>query len=74
MKKICKVCGKHFETNYSNKKYCSAKCIRKAETVYSKQRYLVRKNSCPAFGKGFKYYNMPMEICLNCSRKKCKYD
>ena len=36
LKKFCEVCGKEFETNIPNKKYCSVACRKKKDIEYHK--------------------------------------
>ena len=37
MKKICKRCGKEFETKYPHKKFCSFQCKGEYETEYRRE-------------------------------------
>ncbi len=38
MKRVCKECGKEFETNYSRKIYCSYECQREALKIMNRKR------------------------------------
>ena len=74
MTKKCPICGRQFQPKKSWKqKYCSEDCKKQAKRIYNKKyrnQLKNTKNSCI----GYNYYCIPVEICLNCNRKRCKYD
>jgi 5-methylcytosine-specific restriction endonuclease McrA len=55
MNKICVICDKEFETNYSNKIYCSKECVKIKDYIYNRdhQRTLESKIKKQA------YYQIP---------------
>lgn len=81
MTKVCKVCGKSFETNYSNGKYCSLECRRIADSILAKQKYLKHHKDvcftkeCSICGKEFNTTHFNAKYCSEACRKlgKKKY-
>lgn len=64
MKKVCKICGKEFETTYPQKKYCSAECA-----IRAKSRVNVRCNAKRAEAKRRAWARHEAEILYHAAQK-----
>lgn len=67
MIKICKHCGKEFETIYALKKFCCSKCQQVAYGI--KNRKELEKKICPTCGVEF----LQTYACQKYCSKKCLY-
>ena len=68
MKKICEVCGKEFEKQGYNQKYCSPECERTGKNAVRRKRRLATRKIpltkvCEICGKEFKPINYIQKYC-----------
>ena len=70
-KKTCPVCGEEFETVYPGQVCCSPTCSSLRPKMKTKD-CVKRKPKAPC--NGLTYYQIPIEMCLNCELDDCKYE
>lgn len=64
MKKKCVVCGKEFESNHGNRKYCSTTCRVEADEKHYKEKLEERK---------YRRCRRRHNDCETCEHEDCIY-
>ena len=65
--KICKFCGKSFETAHGNVKFCSDECRKLQRAEEDHQRYISRKTN-PVVKHSEKHNIWTDTLCWSCSK------
>ena len=73
--KKCKQCGNLFKPKHWRIQYCSDECRKEAKQELRRKWYrnkYQKKKPYPCYD--YSFYNIPTDMCLNCSSERCRFD